>query len=123
MNKTPTSIGRIRRLNQRQQKKLYVGAFQELGFQINARFNAPLDEAAYDQFIDAFLAFIEDRGLCIGGMGGTLPLTETDGYIARYGRGSANDADRDALVNWLQARNEVKEALADPLKDAWHGWK
>ena len=40
----------LRRLNRRQRKKLRVGEFQELVFEVRVQFRQPMDDAAHDAF-------------------------------------------------------------------------
>lgn len=122
MNKPPTSTGRLRRLNRRQRKKLRLGEFQELVFEVRLSFKEPLDGAAFEPFLDAFIDFIEMRRLAVGGLGGRLPLTETDGMISAWERGSPVDGDRQAVLAWLQARPEVAQAEVGEFVDGWYGW-
>lgn len=121
--KDPRSARRIKRLKPRQRKKQRVGEFQELGFEVDLVFNAPMDGEPYDDFIDALFHFLESRKLMGGGFGGTMPLLETGGYVTRDGRGSATDEDAAALVEWLRARPDVRDAKASHLVDAWHGYE
>ena len=120
MAKQPTSKGRVRQLNQRQRKKLRLGEFQELVFLVRAKFLRPLDESAYEFLLDDFIEFIESRKLSVGGMGGHLPLSETDGTIQTWGRGSPSEDDRQAVVAWLIARSEVASASADDFVDGYY---
>lgn len=122
MAKLPTSNGRIRQLNQRQRKKLHLGEFQELIFSVHAQFSPPLDESACIALWTEFINFIESRNLWVGGLGGDLPLVETEGVIQANGRGSPSEEDRQAVVAWLRARPEVTSASADDLVDGWYGW-
>jgi uncharacterized protein YggL (DUF469 family) len=112
----------IRRLNRRQRKKLHVGEFQELVFEVRVQFRQLLDDAALDTFLDEFIEYIESRQLVVGGMGGQLPLTTTDGVVSTWGRGSPTEEDRSAVVNWLLQRPEVASAAAGDLVDGWYGW-
>lgn len=121
MNQLP-STGRLNRLNRRQRKKLLVGEFQELVFEVRLKFAAPLDESAYDAFIDAFIAFTESHHLIIGGFGGSLPLAEMDGLVSKWGPGSVSETDRQAVRAWLEQRPEVSEAQLGDLVDGWYGW-
>jgi uncharacterized protein len=121
MEKQATSKKRIRRLNQRQRKKLRLGEFQELIFLVRIQFQHPLDEIADGVFLSDFIDFIESRKLLIGGMGGTSPQVETDGII-QASRGSPSEDDRYAVVAWLCARSEVATASAGDLVDGWYGW-
>lgn len=122
MAKQPTSAGRIRQLNQRQRKKLHLGEFQQLIFSVHAQFQPPLDESAYMALWTEFIDFIESRNLWIGGLGGDLPLAETEGIIQASDRESPSEEDRQAVVTWLQARPEVSSASAEELVDGWYGW-
>jgi uncharacterized protein len=122
MAKLPTSSGRIRQLNRRQRKKLHLGEFQQLIFSVHAQFQPPLDESAYMALWTEFINFIESRNLWVGGLGGDLPLAETEGVIQAIGSGSSSEEDRQAVVAWLRARPEVTSASADDLVDGWYGW-
>jgi len=53
---------------------------------------------------------------------GRAPIEETDGFIVAE-RGSVSAAQRDALLAWLRARPEVREAQASDWQDAWYGWE
>jgi len=113
---------KLQRLNRRQRKKHRVGEFQEFVFEVRAVFRQPLDEADYDVFLDDFIDMIESRQLCIGGMGGQLPLTETSGVLQAMKRGSPSEEDRQFVVNWLRQRPEVASAEVGELVDGWRGW-
>lgn len=121
MNQLP-STGRLKRLNRRQRKKLLVGEFQELVFEVRLAFKAPLDESAYDTLIDAFIDMTESRHLIIGGFGGSLPLTEMDGLVSKVGPGSVSEADRAAVREWLEQRPEASKVELGELVDGWYGW-
>lgn len=121
--KKQNSLQRTARLNRRQRKKLYLGEFQETIFEIHIRFLHVLSERGYDQFLDAFIAFIESRKLLVAGLGGCLPPLEIDGVISVNGRGSPVLADRLAVVDWLRAYPDVAEAEAGEFVDAWYGWQ
>lgn len=118
----PTSKTCLHRLNRRQRKKLRVGEFQELAFEMDISFKAPLDDAAYESFIHAFIDTAEARGLLLGAFGGKLPIARTDGLVSAD-KGSCTEEDRATLTAWLLARAEVASASAGPLRDGWYGWK
>lgn len=107
-------------MSRRQRKKLRLQEFQELIFTVRAKFDRLLDENAYDPLLDDFIAFIESRDLGVGGMGGRLPLSETEGVIQAWKRRSPTEEDRRAVVEWLSSRSEVVEASADDFVDGWH---
>jgi len=58
MNRPP-SAGRLRRLNRQQRKKLPVGEFQDLVFEVRMTFRRPLDEPAHAVLVDALTDLIE----------------------------------------------------------------
>lgn len=113
---------RLARWNRRQRKKLRVGEFQELGFTLTLKFIGPLETPALDGFVDAFCEYIASIGLCVCGLGGTLPVAETDGFIASYERGTVTPELRAEVVAWCKTRSEVVEAGGGELIDAWHQW-
>lgn len=122
MLKRLPSARKLQRLNRRQRKKLRVGEFQELVFEVRIRFRQPMDDAAHDAFLDGFIELIESRHLAAGGMGGQQPL-EADGVVSAWGRGSPSEADRTAVLNWLRQHPEVASAEAGDLIDGWYGWE
>ncbi len=111
---------RLSRLNRRQRKKLYVGEFQELGFWVELKFKSALDDAALDAFCDAVYPALAALGLQIGGLGGWVPLSETDGFVGTLGRGSVTDAQRDAAAAWLKACPAVAQVRVSAWVDAWY---
>ncbi len=117
------SARRLRRLNRRQRKKLRVGDFQELVFEIRIQFRQSMNEASYDAFLDEFIELIEARQLAVGGMGGQLPWMETDGIVSASGRGSPTATDRQAVLDWLQRHPDVASAQAGDFVDGWYGWE
>lgn len=108
----------IKNLNRRQRKKLHLGEFQQLCFGITAKLAKPLDAAARDALIDAFLLeAVEARGLIFGG-----GLQDgLDGVLLSENRyGSPSEEDRAAVVQWLEARAEFGSVESTPLRDAWY---
>lgn len=122
LNRLP-STRRLRRLNRRQRKKLHVGEFQELVFEITITFREPLDESACEVLWDAFIDLVEARRLLVGGLGGRLPLIATDGIVSAQGRGSPTEEDRQTLLHWVRQRPEVAGADAGEFVDGWYGWE
>ena len=111
---------RLSRLNRRQRKKLRVGEFQELGFWVELKFKSALDDAALEAFCDAVYPALAALGLQIGGLGGWLPLAETDGFVGTLGRGSVTDAQRAAAAAWLKAYPAVAQVRVSTWVDAWY---
>lgn len=122
LNRRP-SAARLKRLNRRQRKKLRVGEFQELVFEVRMTFHQPADEASYSGLLDAFIDLIESRRLAVGGLGGRLHLVETDGIVSAWGRGSPTEEDRQSVLDWLKHRPEVLHADVSEFVDGWYGWE
>jgi uncharacterized protein len=122
MNRDYRSKRCVRRLNRRQRKKLRVEEFQEYVFEVRVWFGQAMADVAHDLFLDAFIEMIEARDLCVGGMGGLLPLEVTDGMIGAVGRKSPTVDDQNAVLVWLQQRSEIAKVEVGDRVDAWHGW-
>lgn len=116
------SAGKLRRLNRRQRKKRCVGEFQELAFEVRVHFKSPLELAAISVFVDGMMTFAEARGLMAAGFGGAPPISETEGFVSAWGRGSPSAEDRQAVLDWLQRHPDVAAAEAGEFVDAWYGW-
>lgn len=121
MKRDARSTARVRRLNQRQRKKLRVGEFTEYVFDVELTFRELIDDDAHSALIDDLFGFIEERGMIGGGFGGRFPLTETSGVITAMERGSPSEDDREAVAQWLRARPEVANVSVHALVDGWHG--
>jgi uncharacterized protein YggL (DUF469 family) len=121
MKRDARSTARVRRLNQRQRKKLRVGEFTEYVFDVELIFRESVDEDAHSALIDDLFGFIEERGMIGGGFGGRFPLTATSGVITTLERGSPGEDDREAVEQWLRARPEVADVRVHALIDGWHG--
>ena len=97
----------------RLRKKLRVGEFQELGFSLAVQLQDGLSAASEEILLDAFLKqVIEPKGLQFGG-------SFHGAFIAAARRGSVTEADRQAVIHWLAAREEVANVDAGALVDAW----
>jgi uncharacterized protein YggL (DUF469 family) len=109
----------VNRHNRRQRKKLHLGEFRELGFEVSADLTRQLDDTQRDALVDAFLSeCIEANGMLFGG-GINRGL---DGFIvSASARGSATDEQRECVRKWLQGRTEFSAVSVEPLVDAWHG--
>jgi uncharacterized protein YggL (DUF469 family) len=105
-------------VRKRLRKKLHVGEFQELGFEVYFRVADNLSYDAFDAVVDTFISqAIEAHGLLCGG-GGTNP--EWSVFVTPQGRGSATEEHRQAIAAWLAARPEVSTVQIGPLVDAWY---
>ncbi len=104
-------------MKKRLRKKLRLGEFRELGFEVRFRLSDELDATALDQFWDSFIGdAIEARGLMCGGGCGR----HWDVLITRPGRTSATEEDRRAVAAWLQHGSSVADVEIGSLIDAWH---
>jgi len=98
----------------RLRKKLHLGEFQELGFDIETELKAPLVGDAEEALLIAFIeGIIEPRGLIFGG-------GVSCGYVCKAGGGSATEEDRNAVQEWLEARSEFTSVKVHGLTDAWY---
>lgn len=123
MLKHMPSVRKLARLNRRQRKKLRVGEFQELVFEISIRFRQPMEGSQLDAFVDEFIDLIEPRRLIVGGIGGRLPLLETEGIVSTWGKGSTTEEDRRAALDWLLRHPDVAGAETGAFIDGWYGWE
>ncbi|MGE3539459.1 MAG: 50S ribosome-binding protein YggL [Candidatus Tectimicrobiota bacterium] len=93
------------------------GVLPEYGFQVAFRTVEPLSDEAFEAFIEAFiLQAIEAHGLQCGG-GGTPPWWSV--FVTTAGRGSATEAHRHAVQQWLAAQPESRDICIGPLVNAW----
>jgi uncharacterized protein YggL (DUF469 family) len=105
-------------VRKRLRKKLHVGEFQELGFEVRFQVADNLSYDAFDTVVDAFISqAIEAYGLLCGG-GGTNP--EWNAFVTRARRGGVTEEHRQAIERWLTARPEVNAVQIGPLVDAWY---
>ena len=100
--------------NRRIRKKLYLGEFAILGFDVSCK-TSITDFDSYDKFVDEFIDYIDGISLCFGG--GGLELFE--GFLCSTDRyGNATEEQKAQVLAWLEARPEVKTAKASELVDA-----
>jgi uncharacterized protein len=103
-----------RRRSKRLRKKLRIGEFKEYGFAVGFRISEALSAKDKDDCWASFIAeLIEKRGLAFGG--------NEEGYITKFGRGSATEEDREAVAAWLKERPGIDHVVLSPLEDAWYG--
>ncbi|GLS91667.1 hypothetical protein GCM10007916_27360 [Psychromonas marina] len=112
--KTTNQVKRSNRLN----KKLYVGEYAVLGFEVSFKFSE-IDEKIFDAFFTDFVEFVESRNLIMGGAGGAQNFVI---YISSYGRYvSATEEDRQAFEAWLAEHQFITECQVAELSDAYYG--
>lgn len=98
--------------NHRQRKKLHIGEYKELGFNLEITLNDGVSGLAEAAVLEAFIEFIETRRLMCGG---SLSFA----FVCRDSRGDASEDDRAAVREWLSARPEVAAVVVGELADAW----
>jgi uncharacterized protein YggL (DUF469 family) len=112
--KTITQVKRSNRLD----KKLYIGKYAVLGFDVSFKF-ADIDEQDFDRFFSDIVTFFDSRNLIMGGAGGTQSFTI---FISSYGRYlSATEEDRRAFEQWLAGYEFIIDSSVAPLSDAYYG--
>lgn len=97
--------------SRRLRKKLYLDEFAMYGFTFscNVKFTS---NANYELLHDQFLAFIENRKLCMGG-------NFEGGFICSENRyQSATREDIEAIFNWLSSNNSLSTITVGRLIDA-----
>jgi uncharacterized protein YggL (DUF469 family) len=103
-----------RQRSKRLRKKLRIDEFKEYGFAVSLRLSGSLSPRARDDFWALFLGeLIAKRLLAFSG--------NEEGYITKFGRGSATEEDRNAVSAWLTDRAGVERVTVGPLEDAWYG--
>jgi len=112
--KTSDQVKRSNRLN----KKLYVGEYAVLGFEVSFKFSA-IDEQTFDTFFADIIAFVDSRNLILGSAEGSQSFVI---YVSSYARySSATEDDRSAFEQWLAERDFLIDASVAPLSDAYYG--
>lgn len=104
----------LEKKKRRIQKKLFLGEFAVLGFEIRCETNIQ-DFDRYDQFVDDFIDYIESLDLCFGGGG----FETFDGFLCSVARYGSATSEQQALVGaWLEKREEVTKVEIGELVDA-----
>jgi uncharacterized protein YggL (DUF469 family) len=98
--------------SRRLRKKLHVGEFQQLGFEITLFLSKELSSTQSNDFWDSFIGEIEANNLTFGG--GEI------GFVVPDGRTSATEGHRQVVQAWLSKRPEISSVTVGPLVDAWH---
>lgn len=107
-------LDKIDNKSRRIRKKLFLGEFAILGFEISCETDIN-DFDRYETFVDEFVDYIDSLGLCFGG--GGLGLFE--GFLCSTERyGDATEEQKAQVLAWLEARPEVKSVQAGELVDA-----
>jgi len=101
--------------SRRMRKKLFVGEFKELGFEVDLSFAADADPVQKDAF---FMRFFDEavmpEGLVFAGM-------DDAGFVCSSRRGSVSEAQRQSVESWLGGQSGLSGFRVGPLMDVWHG--
>jgi uncharacterized protein len=104
-------------MRKRIRKKLFLGEFQEYGFEVQFRLPPDLSDQDQEAFFNAFWdEAIDGQGLLFDGGCGT----DWDIFITLADRGSTKEIHRKAVEEWLQKSPLVSELRIGPLVDAWN---
>lgn len=102
-------------MNRRQRRKHRTGEFQELGFDLQFSTPASWNDDQQLAFWNAMIDEVEKRGLSVGGSSG-----ETwEVFVTATSHASVTPDERQAIIDWLAAREDVTNLEAGPLEDAW----
>ncbi len=101
--------------SRRLRKKLFVGEFRELGFEVDLSFDAKANEAQMDGFFDRFFSeAVMPEGLVFAGWADA-------GFVCSSQRGSVTEAQRTSVSSWLDTQPMLSGFRVGPLMDVWHG--
>ncbi|MEQ1731030.1 MAG: YggL family protein [Vicinamibacterales bacterium] len=102
-------------MNRRQRRKHRTGEFQELGFDLQFTTPAAWSDEQQLAFWNALIDEVEKRGMSIGGSSGE----PWEVFVTGVDHASVTPVERQAIVDWLTAREGVANLEAGPLEDAW----
>lgn len=105
-------------MKKRLRKKRRLGEFRENCFELKFELSSALSDDDIGAFTDIFIGMIESNGIQFGGGGGH----RWSGIVQGPCRGSATEAHRKAVLEWLDRQPNVVNTYAGPLRDAWYGW-
>jgi uncharacterized protein YggL (DUF469 family) len=105
-------------MRKRLRKKLYVGEFKELGFEVTATFKPGVDVDARNAFLERLLESTAVEELAFSGGTSAAGL---DGFFTLDHRGSATEQHRERVRELLAKDPAIATPNVGPLVDAWHG--
>ncbi len=109
-----------RTMKKRLRKKYRVGEFRELCFEFSFEYKGDVEAPECEKFLHAFVEeCIEANGLnCEGN------ITESGCNITAKAVDptQTNDAQREAVKAWLEARPEIELISFGELEDAWYSF-
>jgi len=108
-----------RQYNQRQRKKLRIGEFQELVFVVTANPAKPLSIDEREVWMERFIEQAIERNSVV------CAAAFNDDFwcyvIGEKERASVTEAQRLAVLDWLNKQTEIVNLQASPLRDAHLG--
>jgi len=110
----------LKNKSKRVQKKLYLGDFAILGFEVSAKLTLG-DETEFDSFIDSFIEFTESLNLCLGVGYSTSAFNGFITTIERYQ--SPTEDERIAVEKWLSSQSNIRDIEVSSLVDANYFFK
>ena len=105
-------------MRKRLRKKLRKGEFKELGFEVVVDLREDMTDKASDLLWEDMVDFVEARNLGFGGVSGNERLEYSISVL--HGRGSVTPEQREEVLAWLEARDEVTEVRGSQLFDVYH---
>lgn len=106
-------------MKKRLRKKLHLGEFLELGFEIIWRFRPGVDLDTVSGFFDAYFGFTADLDLHIAGSANSYV---NNSFISPW-RGSATQEHRRRVMAWLESRPEIDRFHVGDMEDVWRDWR
>ena len=104
--------------SRRLQKKLYLGEFAILGFELSCDFDFK-SEDDFNQLVDELIEFAESRELSMSGGG---DLKSLDAFLCSHQRyGSATAEDQAAVKAWLESKAGISNVEVGELEDVNYG--
>lgn len=110
---------RLRNLNRRQCKKHHVLEFQVFGFEVFVTFKTPQEETEMEPFWDDFYTHVEKLGLQATGLGGAMPILETEAFFVSNS-GTTSEAQKASLIEWLEKQASIAKVHTSEPIDAWY---
>lgn len=98
--------------SKRIRKKLHIGEFQQLGFDIEIKYSDQLTNDRHHEILDEIIDLIESYNLYIGG-GDSFTI---------YGEGyaSVTEEQRGSIIAWMSNRSDLTLKSTSPLYDIWY---
>jgi len=108
----------LKNKSKRVQKKLYLGDYAVLGFEVSGQFIQG-DDSDLDSFFDDFMKLIESNNLCFGG---GYSKQGFDGFITSIDRyNSPTDDDLNTIKTWMSSQTNISNVELGGLIDANYG--